>query len=149
MLQRDDGVIVDLVLPSTAAASGRTRLVDDYQGRCHVHVGATMVERLAVARLYLGAAGVTLLEAIAAGLDIVVCGIVDNQRYNIRKLKSLSASAFDRFAPDDMAVAALRLLSAPKLSRLPTIDGRGAERVIQVVLGLRRHHANAAGPLAQ
>ncbi len=144
VLERNSSVIVDLILPPTAETPGPARLAGEYSGRCHVHVGAAMVDRLSAARVYLGAAGVTLLEAIAAGVDVVVCGLVDNQRYNIRKLQNLSVPAFDRFAPDEMAVAALKALSAPTRSKLPEIDGRGAARVAQAVLGLRRRDANGS-----
>jgi len=143
VLRQSSDAVVDLMLPSTAAAAGPRRLAEEYHGRCHIHVGAGMVDRLATATVYLGAAGVTLLEAIAAGVDVVACAIADNQRYNIGKLRSLSAPAFDRFMPDEMAAAALRTPSAPNRLRLPAIDGRGAERVVQAALRLRRHDAQA------
>jgi len=135
LLERDADVAVDVVLPRSAASA--QQVADDFPGRCDIHVAPVMVDRLAAATVYVGAAGVTLLEAIAAGRDIVVCGIVDNQRKNIRSLKALSASAFDEFVPDQMADVALQLLSSPGTSALPAIDGHGAERVVKAIVDLR------------
>ena len=93
---------------------------------------------MAEANLYLGAAGVTLMEAIAAGLAIVVCGIVSNQEINIRTLSKLGVAAFDMFEPEAMAECVVSCLARPGHEKLDLIDGSGAKRVTDEILGFAR-----------
>jgi spore coat polysaccharide biosynthesis predicted glycosyltransferase SpsG len=139
VLERDPDVMVDLVLASPARGpQGRRDLESRYRARCRVHHGASMVARMAEANLYLGAAGVTLMEAIAAGLDIVVCGIVPNQEINIRTLSKLGVAAFDTFEPEAMAECVVSCLARPGREKLDLIDGSGASRVADEILGFAR-----------
>jgi spore coat polysaccharide biosynthesis predicted glycosyltransferase SpsG len=145
VLERDPDVTVDLVLASLAGGpEGPPDLEFRYPGRCRVHHGASMVARMAEANLYLGAAGVTLMEAIAAGLDIVVCGIVPNQEINIRTLSKLGVAAFDTFKPDAMAECVASCLARPDHAKLNLIDGGGAKRVTDEIFGFAnsRHPAH-------
>jgi spore coat polysaccharide biosynthesis predicted glycosyltransferase SpsG len=145
VLERDPDVTVDLVLASLSGKpAGPSDLESRYPGRCRVHYGASMVARMAEANLYLGAAGVTLMEAIAAGLDIIVCGIVPNQEINIRTLARLGVAAFDTFAPAAMAESAVSSLARPDHAKLNVIDGSGAKRVTDEILGFAnsRHPAH-------
>ena len=139
VLERDPDVMVDLVLASRAGGpEGPRDLESRYPGRCRVHHGASMVARMAEANLYLGAAGVTLMEAIAAGLAIVVCGIVSNQEINIRTLSKLGVAAFDTFELEAMAECVASCLARPDHAKLDLIDGSGAKRVTDEILGFAR-----------
>ena len=84
------------------------------------------------------------MEAIAAGLDIVVCGIVPNQEINIRTLARLGVAAFDTFDPAAMAESAVSSLARPGHEKLKLIDGSGAKRVTDEMLGFAnsRHPAH-------
>jgi spore coat polysaccharide biosynthesis predicted glycosyltransferase SpsG len=136
VLDRDPDVTVDLVLaPLAGELAGGADLESRYPGRCRVHHGASMVARMAEADLYLGAAGVTLMEAIAAGLDIVVCGIAPNQEINIRTLARLGVAAFDTFDLAAMTEAASSRLAHSGREKLKLIDGGGAKRVTDEILG--------------
>lgn len=137
LLARDTALQIDIIVapfaPLSAAASG---VAVQFPGRCVVHRGAVMTEIMANAVLYVGAAGVTLMEAIAAGLDVVACAIADNQKINIEALTRLGYPAFPEFLPDAMAAAALQRLADRPTSVRPLIDGEGAGRVANVLCGL-------------
>lgn len=64
-------------------------------------------------RVYIGAAGVTAVEALAAGCRLAVCSIVDNQRPNVAALQQAGYPAFDGFDAERLAGAALREWNNP------------------------------------
>jgi spore coat polysaccharide biosynthesis predicted glycosyltransferase SpsG len=114
-----------------------------------VHVGRPLEEVIGQVRVYVGAAGVTVLESLAAGVPIVVCSIAANHHMNIVAIRRLGMPAFDMFDPDAMAAAVARILDGMRASVPSLVDGLGAQRVAQHIVDTverRRHGARERRP---
>jgi spore coat polysaccharide biosynthesis predicted glycosyltransferase SpsG len=97
------------------------------------HHGADMVELMGRCTLYVGAGGSTVWEASAAGLDLVVAAVYDNQIKIVEALADRGLPALPALDPDGLADAAAGRLDQPFGMTPPLIDGRGAQRVVDAV----------------
>ena len=98
-----------------------------------IRVARPLEEAMAEARVFVGAAGVSLLEALAAGRMPVVCAIADNQRINVEFLRKRGLPAFPQSDPQAMAQAVLECYPSPVAVAVPELDGLGAERVAEAI----------------
>lgn len=73
---------------------------------------------LGKARVYVGAAGATVLEALASGCAVCVAATQKDQFRNIEFLPSIGVPALASFHPDAMATMAEQMLEAEKPSML-------------------------------
>ncbi len=102
---------------------------------------------LARAAVVVTAGGLTLLEALQLGRPCVTFAVADNQRPNVEAIgaaRAAIASTWDHAA----AAACVLVDDAPARAALSAkamalIDGRGAHRVADVMLGLLSRHAAA------
>lgn len=137
LLGRSSNIVIDLPISSfVEPSSALLQLEKKWVGRVRIHRGALMVELMAKAKVYIGAGGVTAIEAIAAGLDIVTCAIAPNQNVNVQLFRTMGYAAFNSFQPVAMAEAAIDRLTQPRDGFDPIVDGRGADRVVDGILGL-------------
>lgn len=70
----------------------------------------SMPALLRKSRLYVGAAGATVLEALASGCKVCVAATQDDQARNVEFLPSVGVPALDTFHADAMAAMAEQLL---------------------------------------
>ena len=108
-----------------------------------LRVGRPLEESIAEARVYVGAAGLSLLEALVAGRRPVACGIADNQRLNVAFLRRRGLPAFDRPRPQEMAQAAGECYVTQEGTDLAELDGLGAARVARAIIAAVRSRAKA------
>lgn len=91
---------------------------------------------LKACELYVGAAGVTSLEALAAGCKIAVCSIVDNQRPNTAILQQKGYAALDGFDAAGLAGMASKEL-ASSTPHPVLLSESGIPRVVQALVALQ------------
>ena len=122
---------VDLVVPPGAAVPN----IRHPGLRCLV--APEMTEAMAGTGILVGAAGVTVLEAAAAGMSLCVCALHDNQTGVVSGLKRLGFTAFSGYDPRDLAAAAAEEVRAGGCRNMlsDVVDGQGARRVAHVLLG--------------
>ena len=94
---RADIVVEVVISPLLTTSPDLISLQDQHAGRLVVHHGVDMADVMCRCRVLAGAAGVTVLEALAAGLELAVCSTADNQRMNVAALRKLDVVAFDGF----------------------------------------------------
>lgn len=87
---------------------------------------------LASHHLYVGAAGVTSGEALAAGCRIAVCSIVDNQRQNVEQLQLAGYAAVQGF---DLQQLMIRVEEALAVGHCPAevVSDSGVARLVQAL----------------
>lgn len=107
-----------------------------------LHQGADMAAVMAECSLYIGAAGHTSLEAAAAGLDVLICVIAENQRPNAKALSELGAVVIDRFDSPRLMETIGRASPANGLASV--IDGRGAARAAAAIAGCLAQSSGAS-----
>ena len=91
ILALNNEVVVDVVISPFCVADNRfDELTKKYMGRLLVHSDADIVSLMQRCTIIVGAAGFTIIEALAAGLTPVVCSITDNQKLNIKELQSMA-----------------------------------------------------------
>lgn len=101
-----------------------------------VHHGADMAALMARCKVYVGAAGGTCYEGLAAGLVVVACPVFDNQEQNAAFLSTMGADVVPRYDVDALVDAALRSVDGPSPPPPEHPDGRGAARVADRLLDL-------------
>jgi len=72
-----------------------------------IEIGANVPKFLAQAKCYIGGAGTMVLEAHAAGCQIVACSIVPDQKRNINYLAQNNVRAFNKYDVDVLVDAAI------------------------------------------
>jgi spore coat polysaccharide biosynthesis predicted glycosyltransferase SpsG len=122
-------VVAPGITPSIAA----TELAAEMPDIVHLHRGPDLPALLATSRLYLGGAGMTALEALVIGLDMIVCIISDNQRLNATAFASFGHAVMEGFNPKKLAEVAVSVLRAPFVPHPKPVDGKGAERVVSAI----------------
>jgi UDP-2,4-diacetamido-2,4,6-trideoxy-beta-L-altropyranose hydrolase len=109
LLSSDPNIHIDLTIsplheqPSLSAPLAQNP-------RLRIHHGGDMPLLMSAARLYIGAAGTTILEAAAAGVPCVAIQLVENQSDNIDLLKKAGTPTFTLDRPEDAANAAIQIL---------------------------------------
>lgn len=101
---------------------------------CTVFLGRPLADAIQGTHLYVGAAGVSLIEAASLGLAPIVCAIVPDQLLNIAYLQRNGIAAFDRFDAAGMAEAAVAQLRAPTPLTIDELDGGGADRLAAALI---------------
>ncbi len=122
-----------VVAPGVTPADSALSLAAEMPDRVKLHRGPDLPTLLARARVYVGAAGVTALEAHVIGLDMVLCVIANNQRLNAQAFGRLGhalTEGFDAPAAADLVIETLR---RPYARRPTTVDGQGAQRVLAAI----------------
>lgn len=122
-------VVAPGVTPSEPAVSLAAGMPD----RVELRRGPDLPRLLARSRVYVGAAGVTALEAHVIGLDMVLCVIADNQRLNARAFAGLGHALITGFDAQAAADGVVEILRRPYARRPRTVDGQGAMRVLAAV----------------
>jgi len=95
-----------------------------------------MARAMASASIYVGAGGVTALEASAAGMALAVCCLYDNQIGVITRLRDMGLQAFSHYDAAQLAAAAVQILTTSRRDNPLTeaFDGRGADRAADAIL---------------
>lgn len=133
LLPRSTAHIHLVVAPGSAPAESARALAQSEPQRVTLAPSPDMAELLSRARVYVGGAGVTALEALVIGLDLVLVVLAPNQRLNAEAMVRSGQAAI---APDDpaaIAVAAAAMLARPRAAHPSPVDGRGASRVISAI----------------
>lgn len=117
------------IVPSARAAALASAQPDRFQLR---H-GADMPALLAEARLYIGGAGMTALEAMVVGLDMVLFVLAENQRLNAQAFARFGHPVVQGFEPVRGANIAAQLLHRPYRQHASPVDGNGAARVVGAI----------------
>lgn len=134
LLVGESGAVVEVVISSLRSPLPEfASLQERYGAKFILHHNADIVDVMSRCSVLAGSAGVTVLEALAAGLELVVCASFDNQRLNVRALRKIGIAAFDSCAPDDMATVALALVTAHGSQQNNPLDGQGPHRVMDVL----------------
>lgn len=137
LLTASPDIRVDMVLAPVHRQSPEiAALQDRHHGRLTVHHGADMPDLMARNAVLSGAAGLTVLEALASGMTPVVCRTVDNQRFNIPALRALGFPAFDDFELPAMADAAITASKAESARPAIRLDGQGPRRIMTALENL-------------
>ena len=144
ILSRTDAIVELVISPWIDPAHAVATLADHAGERLRVHFGADMVELMGRCSVLAGAASTIFLEALAAGLRVVVCGFADNHGANVRAIRALGLAAFDRFDADAIASAVSATLAAPETGGPAIIDGHGADRVCDRMLAMLNESAATA-----
>lgn len=97
-----------------------------------------MAELLGKARLYVGAAGATVLEALASGCAVCVAATQKDQRRNVEYLPTIGIPALGTYHADAMAVMAEQTLRTDMPSMLFNVD---ASKDIAAAALAAYHHA--------
>lgn len=134
ILFKDKDVVIDVVISPFCKTDKRfDEIIKKYKNRIKVHIGADMVELMKHCSIIVGAAGFTIIEALAAGLQPIVCSIADNQKFNIKILQELGMSAIDYYDSDALAAEAVEFINSARPKTGGVIDGKGADRVVNYI----------------
>lgn len=96
-----------------------------------------MAAAMAATDIYVGAAGITAMEAATAGMSLAVCALYPDQRLAVSQLSALKIAAFTEYDAAVLAQAAIDLTSCPTGNPLAgRIDGSGADRVAAEISSL-------------
>lgn len=122
---------VDLVVPPGAA------MPDISHPGLRLLPAPVMVDAMSNTGIFVGAAGVTVLEASAAGMSLCVCALYDNQAGVVAELCRLGFRAFANYDAGALAEAAVEevRVGGCRNALSDLIDGQGAQRVARVLLG--------------
>lgn len=131
------------------------RAVAGFDGRAALRLDETdMASLLGSADLAIGAGGVSLLERMALGVPSISVVTADNQGLAIegaaRRGATIDAGAIGELSPEKLAgtIAELaddRAARAAMATRgRELVDGRGARRVAEALLGLSQDHRQSA-----
>ena len=133
ILDRDLNVVVEIVVSILKVPSQELlNLKVDHASRVIIHHGANMADVMSRCKVLTGSGGLTVQEALAARLKLVVCATSENQLINISTLKKLGVSSFDSINPKEMAKSALALMNEAQNGAV-ILDAKGPERVIDVL----------------
>lgn len=136
LLSSPASVINVVVAPGNTPSDEVLSLSEHASSRICVHINPNLPLLLADSRIYVGAAGMTATESHVIGLDMVLCIVADNQRLNARALSEFGHEVFEGISEMQIVKAVCRILNRPLARRRTDVDGRGAERVAQIILKL-------------
>jgi UDP-2,4-diacetamido-2,4,6-trideoxy-beta-L-altropyranose hydrolase len=143
LMEHDDRVKLIVVAPNLSREYEQAfaRLAGVSIGRLVVHRFAPMADCMQQATIFVGAAGVSVMEAMAAGLDLVVCATAANQRFNIQKLAALGYFAFPSYSPNEMIKSVSSLLREPRRDMPNLVEMCGPDRIVDVLQDFNRSAA--------
>ena len=122
-----------VVPPGIVPNAGAAELAAEMPDHVVLQHGPDMHALLAGARLYLGGAGMTALEAMVIGLDMVLFVVADNQRLNAEAFGRFGHAVVQGFEPQQGAEIATKLLRRPFQQHASPVDGKGAARVVAAI----------------
>ena len=122
-----------VVAPGVTPSPEATAIAAERPGVVILQQSPDMPKLLAGARLYLGGAGMTALEALVIGLDMVLCVISDNQRLNAQAFGEFGHAVIEGFRPEETAAIAATVLHRPFAPHSSPVDGKGAPRVVSAI----------------
>lgn len=123
-------VVSPLRLPSAEVRA----LAEENPQRIVFHHGAKLAELMRHSEIYVGAAGTSVAEAIAAELSVAVFCLAENQQSNARYLQQHGAVVMHSFNPGELAAKALNATQLKELAS--SLDGRGAERISDSLISI-------------
>jgi UDP-2,4-diacetamido-2,4,6-trideoxy-beta-L-altropyranose hydrolase len=127
-LSQISDVGVDVAL-GTLAAQG----VQALPRNVTLHVNADMPTLMASCSLYIGALGVSMIEALTAKMVIVGACVADNQMLAFLAAKTLGLAVFPTSDPKVLAHCAIGLLQTQAQPLFTDLDGQGSLRVVQAM----------------
>lgn len=104
------GLAVTLLIARDRSELDQQQLASLQAAGVTVLCNSAALEALKGCELYVGAAGVTSGEALAAGCKLAVCSIVDNQRDHVQVLQSAGYAATQGFDLDTLLQLAERAM---------------------------------------
>ena len=129
--------IIDLAIPQIKQSNQVLKnLQKKYSGRINIDKSGSLFEAMSRASFYVGAGGVTALEAIASGVEPVLCSIVDNQKLNIMAFKSLGYATTGIYDASFLAQTIATKLKYKNKIPDRLIDDLGPKRIIEA---LKKH----------
>lgn len=133
LLPRSTAHIHLVVAPGVAPAERALALAASQPQRVTLQHGPDMAALLSRARVYVGGAGVTALEALVIGLDLVLVMLAPNQRLNAEAMAQSGQAVIIADEPQEIALATVSMLERPHVLKPSLIDGLGAKRVITAI----------------
>ena len=133
LLRRCGSHIHIVVAPGKEPAAAALELAEAERRHVSVHPAPDMAALLSGARVYVGGAGVTALEALVVGLDLVLVVLAPNQQLNAEAMAESGQAVIAADDPEVIATAAATLLGQSHVSRPNAVDGHGPGRVIAAI----------------
>lgn len=99
-------------IPDYIEPCSKLKELADQQPQLQILRSPSMSELLGKTKLYVGAAGATVLEALASGCRVCVAATQSDQVQNVAFLPTLGIPALQSFNPDALAIMAIDLLDA-------------------------------------
>jgi spore coat polysaccharide biosynthesis predicted glycosyltransferase SpsG len=122
-----------IVAPGVTPTAGVLALAASQPQRVTLQHGPDMAVLLSRARVYVGGAGVTALEALVMGLDLVLVILTPNQRLNAEAMAQSGQAVIVADEPQEIALATASTLERPHVLKPSPVDGLGAKRVITAI----------------
>ena len=101
-------------LPEYVEPSAKLNTLADTDPNVKLLVNPAMPELLGTSRLYVGAAGATVLEALASGCRVCVAATQSDQVQNVAFLPTIGIPALTSFNPDALAAMAADLINCDR-----------------------------------
>ncbi len=134
LLSQRRSLVVEVVIsPLRQPCEKWVDLRNEFDKRLVIHHGIDMVDVMGRCSVMVGAAGVSVVEALAAGILPIVCATVGNQRRNVEALRELGIIAMDHYDAKEMVKAALVTLDCAGAGYKPVSDWRGPDRVVEEI----------------
>lgn len=124
--------IIAVISPASSVSDDMKRVACD--PKIQLLHGADMPAVFAEADIYVGGAGVSVLEAIASGTAIVAVGVAPDQQHNLQALKQLGIPVLNSPDPAQVASRLAEVMRGPARSTAISIDGGGARRVLDAMV---------------
>jgi len=122
---------IDVVMPAFALPNGYRQTK-----QIKVHISADIVALMGRANIFVGALGVSYLEALAAGRKTVGVQIANNQRLAFSAAQALNLSVIEKFDVNTIVKITTNSLHMNAPIELVQIDGNGASRVAKKLVKL-------------
>lgn len=133
LLPRTKAHIHLVVAPGRTPAAAALTLAASQPRRVTLQHDPDMATLLSRARVYVGGAGVTALEALVIGLDLVLVMLAPNQRLNAEAMAQSGQAVIVAGEPQEIALATVSMLERPHVLKPSPVDGLGAKRVIAAI----------------
>lgn len=133
LLPRTKAHIHLVVAPGATPAAGALAFAASQPQRVTLQHDPDMATLLSRARAYVGGAGVTALEALVIGLDLVLVMLAPNQRLNAEAMARLGPAVVAADDPQEIGLATVSMLERPRTLKPSPVDGLGPKRVIAAI----------------
>jgi spore coat polysaccharide biosynthesis predicted glycosyltransferase SpsG len=126
-----------VIAPGIAPVARALALAAAQPQRVSLQRDPDMATLLSRARVYVGGAGVTALEALVIGLDLVLVVLAPNQRLNAAAMAQSGHAVIVMDDPEQIALATASTLAQPRVLKPSPVDGLGAARVVATIQQLQ------------